>query len=162
MAKSNLSPIERFESKFIPEPMSGCWLWIGCHAGGGYGGFTVKGRCRKAHRMSWIFYRGEIPTGLQVNHKCDNRFCVNPDHLWLGTQTDNLRDMVRKGRDVTQRRGYPNSARLRPAHILAIRLSKEKSSVLAEQYGVTPDTIRDIRNRNGTRWKRVPWPSDMA
>jgi hypothetical protein len=86
--------IARFHAKYIPEPNSGCWLWDGWVNGRGYGRFG-KGL---AHRISWELHRGPIPAGMNICHKCDVPPCVNPDHLFLGTQTDNMRDCARKGR----------------------------------------------------------------
>jgi len=90
----------------IPEPNSGCWLWLGAPTKkkNGYG--VVCGGTAKygtywhvpAHRYSYMVFRGPIPEGMCVLHKCDNGLCVNPDHLWIGTQKDNMHDCVRKGR----------------------------------------------------------------
>lgn len=80
-----------------------CWIWTAGLFGNGYGCFSMFGRMRKPHRVSWLMHRGSIPKGegthgTCVLHSCDNRGCVNPDHLWLGTHTDNMRDMESKGR----------------------------------------------------------------
>ena len=87
----------RFESKYIPEPNSGCWLWTGSLVGWGYGRFASKHRTN-AHRMSYMIYCEPIPDNMLVCHKCDVPSCVNPDHLFLGTTIDNINDKVRKGR----------------------------------------------------------------
>ncbi len=89
---------ERIEFYSIPEPNSGCWLWTGSLTSGGYGCCWWDGKQTNAHRFSWLAYRGEIPSGQLVLHKCDMPSCVNPDHLFLGTAADNMRDMVAKGR----------------------------------------------------------------
>lgn len=96
-AESNI--LVRFENKFLPEPMSGCWLWMATiQPETGYGAISRPGGVVGAHRLSWELYRGAIPDGLHVLHKCDIRSCVNPDHLFLGTNKDNVDDMLRKGR----------------------------------------------------------------
>lgn len=86
----------------IPEPMSGCWLWIGGCDTHGYGSICIGGGHRiGAHRASWMVYNLKpIPDGMLVCHSCDNRACINPAHLFIGTHYDNAMDMVRKGRLV--------------------------------------------------------------
>ncbi len=87
-----------FHTRYIPEPNSGCWLWDGTPFGAmGYGYFRYKGSV-VAHRASWRIHNGEIPSGIFVCHKCDNPACVNPDHLYLGTAKDNVRDREVRGR----------------------------------------------------------------
>jgi hypothetical protein len=100
---------ESFEAKYIPEPNSGCWLWTANCNVGGYGILKYQRKNRPAHRLSWRFYRGEIPTGLLVCHKCDTPACVNPDHLFLGTPTDSQRDCSRKGRKFNQQKTHCKS-----------------------------------------------------
>jgi hypothetical protein len=97
MPISKLSLKERFEL-FIYYSIDGCWYWVGGIARG-YGMFSnIKGI--KAHRMSYILFKGEIADGLYVCHSCDNKLCVNPDHLFLGTHQDNLNDMTKKNRRI--------------------------------------------------------------
>lgn len=90
--------LERFEEKYIPEPMSGCWLWIGSCDKDGYGRFWFNGKLRKSHRVSYQKFVGPIPEGKDICHKCDVPSCVNPDHLWVGDARANALDMMQKGR----------------------------------------------------------------
>lgn len=90
---------DRFWSKV--RKSDGCWLWTDKpHAPWGYGrlGNAINGKEIKAHRLSWMLHFGPIPDGLGVLHKCDTPLCVRPDHLFLGTQLDNVHDCVAKGR----------------------------------------------------------------
>lgn len=149
--------VERFEDKYIPEPNSGCWIWTaGLVSGCGYGFFRFGGGT-KAHRASWVIAKGEIPVGLCVCHKCDNRLCVNPDHLFLGTYADNNRDRQKKGRTAIQSFIRDKTIRARgEAHgkttlsdeqVRNIRASRIPQRTLAEIYGVSQVTISKIRLR---------------
>lgn len=94
---------ERFESKYIPEPMSGCWLWLDKLTRDGYGQMTYKMKSMRAHRWSYSIHVGPIPNGLLVCHKCDTPACVNPKHLFVGTVKDNTEDMIKKGRGLNNK-----------------------------------------------------------
>jgi DNA-binding XRE family transcriptional regulator len=105
-----------------------------------------------AHRVAYEVYRGPIPDGMHVCHKCDNRICVNPDHLFLGTHAENMADMSKKNR---QARGADNgSAKLTEIDVRAIRAENSKSqSELGKDYGVSQSYISKIKRRES--WKHV-------
>lgn len=91
----------RFEGKYIPEPNTGCWLWLGTCLSTGHGQFWVgtrgNGKMHLAHRVSYELHIGLIPKGMNVNHQCDEPSCVNPDHLQVGTQAENVREACERG-----------------------------------------------------------------
>lgn len=123
----------------------GCWEWTAALDNGGYGLFNTQGRPAKAHRVSWVLANGPLAAGLLVLHRCDNRKCVRPDHLYLGTQRQNVADMDSRGRRA---RGYTlasihrgeqhQAARLSDATIAAIRAEMAaggKQRHVAAKYG---------------------------
>jgi hypothetical protein len=97
---SELVLLNRFWQS-ISMTLDGCWTWAKALTKAGYGVMRWDGRTRTAHRISWEFHNGPIPIGLDVLHKCDNRPCVRPEHLFLGTHADNNHDMFAKGRGKT-------------------------------------------------------------
>lgn len=89
---------DRIQALCVPEPNTGCWLWIGRMGPNGYGEIRVDGKMKRAHRVSRTVFGGEFDHNLHVLHKCDVKICVNPDHLRLGTHDDNMRDLASKRR----------------------------------------------------------------
>lgn len=127
---------------------SGCVLWTGHKSPAGYGRIGANGANRLAHRMAFVLSNGPIPDGKMVLHRCDNRACINVDHLFLGNQIDNMRDMK------VRRRGP--GVNLFPLDVLAIRahLSMGKSTKgIADMFGVEQCTVRGIRTGK-THWSR--------
>jgi len=150
--------VERFEAKYIPEPNCGCWLWIGnacLKPHGEYGQLWIDGRNEMAHRASWLIHRGEIPEGLHVCHRCDVPPCVNPDHLFLGTEADNVADAIAKGRApqlIRSQFGEANlMAKLTTAEVIAIRADSRTQRLIASDYGVSQTLISHIKT--GKAWR---------
>jgi len=117
----------------------------------GYGALVASGRAYKVHRYAYELLMGSIPAGLLVCHRCDNPRCVNPDHLFLGTDSDNAADKVAKGR-APRGEQIPH-AKLTEAAVIQIRSSGQPASVLAERFGVTENHVRIVRH--GRSWKHV-------
>lgn len=97
--------MKRFWDKVTKGEPGECWNWQGA-TGHGYGSFHWRGRTVGAHRVAFELTHGPIPDGQVVRHRCDNRLCVNPEHLELGTQADNMRDMFERGRSTRGRPGW--------------------------------------------------------
>lgn len=155
-------PVSRFISLIAPSSFTpqGCWLWNGATKGNGYGSFQWGGSNWPAHRASYALFVGPVQKGMDVCHRCDNRACVNPDHLFIGTRAENMADCRAKGRTARgarlgDRRGENGpAAKLNWSAVREIRASGEPSKILAARHGVGPDNINRIR-RNDT-WKELP------
>ena len=147
--KRGRSASETIMAYSMPEPNSGCWIWLG--AANRYGMTRYRGIQFRAHRLSWLTFRGSIPGGLGVLHKCDNSLCVNPDHLFLGTQRDNIHDMIKKGRSGNGEH-HPHT-RLTREDVLYIRSSDERTSLLSKKFNVSMSNINAIKRK--VRWSNV-------
>lgn len=162
----------RFWSKVAKAGPDDCWEWRGTMLSTGYGVLTKGGDGRKtktipAHRAAWLIHTKYLPkTHEYICHKCDNRSCVNPSHLFLGSCTDNLRDMVAKGRHFTQTRpericrgSKHANAKLNEAAVIKMRQMRQLPirpgvRTLAKMFGVSRITAR--RAIDGISWKHVP------
>lgn len=140
---------ERFWAKVDKRGSDECWTWIGSKRNG-YGEIWSRDRHLYAHRMSWKLHYGLIPKGVSVLHHCDNRACVNPKHLFLGTQADNMTDMVGKGR---QSKGEERpTAKLTQEQVLAIRNDPRSERTLGRIYGVCHASIGRVKRRKRWTW----------
>lgn len=152
-----MSELSRFMQLVEKEPLSGCWLWLGYTNAAGYG---IHSRLKKrtyAHRRAWELMRGSISGETMVCHRCDTPACVNPEHLFLGSHSDNMADMRAKGR------AFRPAGTLHPQH----RLSEQAVRYVRQQYGrngvsysmlgralnVSWEAIRNIVK--GRSWKTV-------
>jgi hypothetical protein len=138
---------ERFNARWIGEPNSGCWLWCGSVSSDGYGTFHADGKQRGAHRVAYELHCGKIPVGMHVCHRCDVPSCVNPSHLFLGTNQDNMRDKMKKGRWRGQSGEAHWSSKLSESDVGAIRASHLSGAEAARCFGVSRSLVSQIRLR---------------
>jgi len=148
----------RFWDKVHQRHPDDCWGWkASVTKGNGYGQFGIDGRMVGAHRVAYFLGTGRQPTGLHVLHKCDNKRCCNPAHLFLGTNGDNCNDYLAKGfgphlghDQVGERNG---NARLTEADVRAIRAANDIQRIIAARYGITQVMVSRIKLRRA--WKHV-------
>lgn len=143
----------------MPNGFFGCWIWTACKQIG-YGQFLVDGKPVRAHRFSYQIFRGSISPGHYICHRCDTRACVNPLHLFAGTQKENMNDASKKGRLSGQRKKYvsvPKSdetaprARLKNSDVYFIRDSSLSTKELMKIFGVCKHTINRVKNKSSYR-----------
>jgi hypothetical protein len=137
--------IDRFNVKY--EQKSGdCWEWKACIAQSGYGDFHYDRKTINSHRMSWLIFKGNIPSGMHVLHRCDNRRCVNPEHLFLGTNADNIKDMFAKKRNPSRRGELSGRAKLCPDDVIEMRKmyyeNKLSYGYIASKFNVSKGAAR--------------------
>lgn len=131
------------------QKQEGCWLWTGHLIKHGYGRFNCYGSQFSAHRISWELHFGVIPDGLFVLHKCDNPSCVRPEHLFVGTQADNVRDMTKKGR-AHKASGEDHAS---------VKLTWKKVRSIRERYAAGGISVRQLAREhgltNGAMWQAI-------
>jgi len=146
-------PEVRFYESYMPEPNTGCWLWMGTVRGSNnYGCIKVNNKPMAAHRYSWILHCGQIPNGLCVCHQCDNSSCVNPKHLFLATVSENNKDKVKKNR---QSKGEKHGlAKLTDELVLQIRKDPRNANQLSAIFNLTAEAIRNVKRYK--TWRHIP------
>lgn len=153
---------QRFERKIEPDPNGGCWLWAGRASPKGYGQFHFDGASHSAHRWAYETFVGPIAEGLLVCHKCDIPACVNPDHLFLGSNADNMADMAAKGRADRKYGARNGNAKLSPTQVRNIRRLSGRilQKDIATQFGVSPKQISNIVR--GLCWPEEEMPPEVC
>lgn len=147
---------KRFWDKVQIKHPNDCWEWTASKSPLGYGQIGAYGKTRPAHRVVWMLTVGPIPDGLCVLHKCDNRSCVNINHLFLGTQQDNIADMISKGRNVSHPGERSGASKLTEQDVLSIRtLSRQgmTQTNIAKQFNVKQSQVSKIILRQF--WKHI-------
>lgn len=151
MSAIGAGPMVRFLSKCIPHGDSMCWTWIGGRETGRYGRFNMNGASMNAQRAAYILFIGPIPRNAHICHTCDNRLCVNPKHLYAGSNETNVKDRVARGR--TARGELAGNAKLTEQDILSIYRDTRTRAAVARAYGVTPSVIERVAS--GKTWRHV-------
>lgn len=132
---------------------SGCWIWTACLGNKSYGLFKLDGKHQRAHRLSYQCFKGEIPDEMLVCHTCDNPTCVNPAHLWVGTNDDNMNDKVKKGRQSRLHGETNGFSKLTEDDVKAIRADKRLQRQIAADYGIHQANVSLIKLRKS--WSHV-------
>lgn len=148
------NPQKQFDDNIVKNPLTGCWLWKGAYFASGYGQINNKMLQKSpttTHRASWELHRGKIPDGLMVLHKCDDRRCANPDHLYLGNNQDNMIDR--------SKRGVVHQMRLTEENVREMRRLRQEGwpwRKLAERYSVAMNAV--ISATMGKSWAYIDEP----
>ena len=151
-----MTHLELFWAKV--EKSDGCWVWRGAKLPNGYGKVGRDGKTWLAHRYVYVMTRSQIPSGLHVCHYCDNRACVNPDHLFVGTRSDNIQDMLKKGRGrfPGAKGSKHHLAKFVEADVVSMRRrfdAGESLKEIASHFRTTPGYVSDLVR--GKHWKHV-------
>lgn len=157
MAKRNTLTKECF-MRFVSihdDNLNGCWEWMGSKNDQGYGNFKLINKAYKAHRISYMLFIGDIPENMCVCHSCDNPSCVNPAHLWLGTNQDNVDDKMRKGRQSHSRGEERYNHKLDKQKVIQIRQLYKQGYTLKElskMFGVSISTVFFVKSEKVWGW----------
>lgn len=152
-ANGRLTLPERMEKYIERIPESGCWIWIGSTQNKGYGAIRINHKTYQAHRVMWEIRNGKIPEDMCALHRCDIPSCVNPYHLFLGTQRDNVHDTINKKRRNDARGERHGRAILTEQQVLNIRKDSRIHSVIGRDYGVSKSAIKHVKSLE--TWKHV-------
>lgn len=140
---------KRFHEKYEPVPESGCWIWTGALAVSGYGSINIGNhRSETAHRVSYMLHKGEIPKGMHICHSCDVRQCVNPSHLFAGSNLDNILDSMSKGR----RKGVK---RIRPFGLKYRVLTSDDGRKKFRKMSVSDSEAAKLMNQRGESFRSI-------
>lgn len=152
------TPVKTIDDQFFADRMvvdeaTGCHEWQRHVSQNGYGTVKHKRKQWPAHRFMWAYKNGDIPDGMVICHKCDNRCCINPDHLFLGTTQDNVDDKMKKGRFTPLRGEKSGTAKLKEQDVIAILRDSRPQAKIARDYGVSQSNICLIKQRKA--WQEV-------
>ena len=151
-----LNPKERLDKFVTIDLKSQCWIWTGSKNKKNYGCIHFKGKTRIAHRLAYELYKGQIPKGLLVCHNCDNPSCINPDHLFLGTNQDNSNDKFSKNREKILYGQSNGNSKLTTNEVVNIKrmlISGYTPTEISRKFNVSDGAIFSIRDNN--TWRHV-------
>lgn len=165
MKGGHLPLAERFWARYGRETrqgLSACWRWLGTVDSKGYGTIIHEARRHRAHRIAWELSRGPIPDGSYVCHKCDNRLCVNPDHLFLGTHAENMADMSSKGRAAGKSKTHCVRGHERIPENLYFRLGKGAQCKVCLRDSNRAARLDPVKRERHREYSRRWWRKNRA